>query len=67
MRLIATWKTTQNEAVEDPIRVRWADGQPATMADFGRIVTHTQSDPDIVGDIVEFSYEVSALEGKEKH
>ena len=59
MQLIATWNTDQDVAAENPIRLRWEDGTPATMEDFARIDTRTQSDPDIEGDIVEFGYSIA--------
>ena len=59
MRLVATWKQTQDECNENPIDVRWEDGSPATLADFRRIDTSSQSYPEIIGnEIVTFSYEI---------
>jgi hypothetical protein len=57
MKLIATWKLSQETETEEPIRVRWEDGSAATMEDFARIVPASQSDPYIEGNIVEFGYD----------
>lgn len=59
-RLIATWTLAQDPAVDAPVKLRWEDGTPATMADFARINGNTQSMPDIDDKTVEFSYHVEA-------
>ncbi len=56
MRLIATWRLDQEPSTDAPVKLRWEDGTPATMADFARIDGNTQSDPDLRGDTVEFGY-----------
>jgi hypothetical protein len=60
MKLIATWTLDQDPATDEPIRVSWEDGQPATMADFAHIDGRTQSDPYIGSQTVEYGYEVVA-------
>ena len=58
MRLIATWKKEQNVEIDNPVALRWEDGTTATFQDFARIDGNTQSDPDLRGSTVEFSYEL---------
>jgi hypothetical protein len=68
MRLEATWKADQNPATDNPARLEWSDGTPATTADFARIDSSTQSDPAIDYDSlgnersVTFSYAISGAE-----
>ena len=57
MKLIATWTLDQDPTTDEPIRVRWEDGSPATMEDFARIDDNTQSDPYIGTKTVEFGYD----------
>jgi hypothetical protein len=57
MKLIATWKQSQDPEADPPIRVRWEDGAPATIEDFERIDSGSQSYPYIEGDTIEFGYE----------
>jgi hypothetical protein len=46
--LIATWNATQDPAKDEPVKVRFDDGTPATIADFNRFSTEgQQSDPDV--------------------
>jgi hypothetical protein len=60
MRLIATWKQTQDETTEAPYRLTWEDGTPATAADWDRADTGSQSYPDIdyERNEVSFGYEI---------
>jgi hypothetical protein len=59
-RLIATWTLKQDPATDAPISLHWDDDArtPAGAADFGRILSHTQSDPEIEDERVSFGYEV---------
>jgi hypothetical protein len=57
MKLIATWKLSQDPETEAPVRLRWEDGTAATAADFARIDPNSQSYPYIEGNIVEFGYD----------
>jgi hypothetical protein len=65
--LIATWHATQDPAKDEPVKVRFDDGAPATMKDFKRFSTEgQQTDPDITYDqngrekTVEFGYRLAA-------
>lgn len=44
-RLIATWTAQQNPEIDEPVRLRWEDGSPATLADLESVDTSSQSDP----------------------
>lgn len=64
MRLIAIWNQSQNAMTDDPIRLEWENGTVATMEDFARIETHTQSAAYLYDGEVEFSYEVTPRRAK---
>jgi hypothetical protein len=43
MTLIATWKPSQDPAVDQPVSVQWSDGTPATLADYARHLADTSA------------------------
>lgn len=57
--LIATWTLAQDPTKDAPVKLRWEDGTPAAASDFARIISRTQSDPDVDERTVEFSYRVA--------